>query len=55
MVFNWGGVLEFRFLGDADELLDVVPLALEKGGIIRDGVIGVVGSGDTTQNRKLAV
>lgn len=47
MVLDGRGVFELDFPGDADELLDVVPLALEQGGIIRDWVIGIVGRGDS--------
>ena len=47
VVLDGRGVFELDFLGDANELLDVVPLALEQGGIIRDWVIGIVGRGDS--------
>ena len=39
MVLDWSGIAELRFLGNSDELLDVVPLTLEKRGEIRYGVI----------------
>ena len=35
-------VLKLRFLGDSYEAFDGVPLPLEKGGIIRDGIICAV-------------
>ena len=47
MVLDGRGVLQFGFFGDADELLDVVPLAFEKGSVVWDWVIGVVGRGDS--------
>lgn len=47
MVLDGRGVFELGFLGDADELLDVVPLALEQGGVVRNWIIGVVGRGDS--------
>ena len=53
MVLNGRGVFELRFLGDADELLDVVPLALEQGGVVRDWVISVVGRGDAADDGEL--
>ena len=42
VVLQRGGVLKLRFLGDSYESFDGVPLALEKGGIIRDGIICAV-------------
>ena len=47
MVLDGRGVFEFGFLGDTYELLDVVPLALEKSGVVWDWVICVVGRGDS--------
>ena len=44
------GVLELGFLGEADELLDVIPLAFEKRGIIWYGVICGVGCGNTADD-----
>ena len=45
VVLQRGGVLKLRFLGDSYESFDGVPLALEKGGIIRDGIICAVRCG----------
>lgn len=53
MVFDGRGVAELRFLGDADELLDVVPLAFEKSCVVRYGIIRVVGRGYATDDSKL--
>ena len=53
MVLDGRRVLQLGFLGDADELLDVVPLAFEKGGVIWDWVIGVVGRGDSRNDGEL--
>ena len=47
MVLDGRGVLQFGFLGDADELLDVVPLAFEQCGVVWNWVIGIVGRGDS--------
>ena len=55
VVLDGSRVFEFRLLSDADELLDVVPFALEECGVVRDWVVGAVGCGDATQHRKLAV
>ena len=46
-------VFEFRLLCDADELLDVVPLAFEESGVVRDWIVGAVGRGDAREDGKL--
>ena len=53
VVLDGSRVFEFRLLRDADELLDVVPLTLEEGGVVRDWVIGAVGCGDSAEDGKL--
>ena len=47
-------VLELCLFSHADELLDVVPLAAEQRAVVRDGVIGAVGCGNTCQHGELA-
>ena len=53
VVLDGSRILEFRLLCDADELLDVVPLALEEGCVVRDWVIGAVGCGNPAEYGKL--
>lgn len=48
------GVLKLRFLCDSYEPLDGLPLALEKGGVIRDGIIGAVRGWDACDDGELA-
>ncbi len=54
VVFDGSGVFELRFLGDADKLLDVVLLAPEQRGIIRNGIICAVDGRDSRHDGKLA-
>lgn len=54
MVLYGSGVFELRFLGNTDELLDVVPLAFEKRGVIRYGVISGVHGGYARDDGELA-
>lgn len=53
MVLDGSRVFKFRLLCDADELLDVVPLAFKEGGVVRNWVIGAVGCGDAAEDGKL--
>ena len=53
VVLDGSRVSELRFLGYTYELLDVVPLAFEKGCVVRYGVIRVVWRGDPGHNREL--
>lgn len=53
MVFDGRRVAELRFLGNADELLDVVPLALEESCVVWYWIIRVVGRGYATDDSKL--
>ena len=53
MVFDGRRVAELRFLGNADELLDVVPLALEESCVVRYRIIRVVGRGYATDDSRL--
>lgn len=46
-------VSEFRFLSDADELLDIEPLSFEESCVVRYGIIRVVGRGYATDDSKL--
>ena len=43
LILDWSRVFELALLGNADELLDVVPLATEQRSEMRYGVIGAVG------------
>ena len=54
MVFDGRGVFELRLFGKADKLLDVVPLAAKQSGIVRYGIIGAVGRGNTADDGELA-
>ena len=54
MVFDGRGVFELRLFGEADKLLDVVPLAAKESGIVRYGVICAVGSWNTADDGELA-
>lgn len=54
MVLQRCGVLKLRFLGDSYKSFNGVPLALEKGGIIRDGIIGAVRGWDACDDGELA-
>ena len=54
VVFYGSGVFELRFFGDADKLLDVVPLAAEQRAIIRNGIISAVDGRDSRHDGKLA-
>jgi len=49
------GVAELRFLCHSDELLDVVPLALEESCVVRYGIIRVVWRGYATDDSELLV
>ena len=53
LVLDGGDILQLRLFRHADELLDVVPLALEQRCVVRDGVISAVGCGNTCQHGKL--
>lgn len=53
VVFYGSRVSELRFLSDANELLDVVPLSFEKSCVVRYWVIRIVGRGYATDNSKL--
>ena len=54
LVFDGCVVFELGLLRHADELLDVVPLAFEQCGVIRNWVIRAVGCGNTCQHGELA-
>ena len=47
-------IFQLRFLRHPNELLDIVPLALEERGIIRNGIIRAVRRRHTTDHGKLA-
>ena len=53
MIFYRCGVFQLRFLGNADELLDVIPLAFEQRSVIRYGVIGGVHRRDARHDGEL--
>ncbi len=53
LVFYGSVVFELRFLGNADELLDVVPFPLEQCRVIRYGVIGAIHCGDARHDGEL--
>ena len=53
MVFYGSRVSELRFLGDADELLNVEPLSFEKSCVVRYWIIRIVGRRNTTDNSEL--
>ena len=53
MVLYGSRVSELRFLSDADELLDVEPLAFEKSCVVRYWIIRIVGRRNTTDNSEL--
>ena len=53
LVLDRGDVLQLGLLGQADELLDVVPLAPEQGTVVRDRVIRAVRGGNPCQHGKL--
>ena len=55
MVLDGGGIAQFGFLSDGNEAFDVVPLALEQRGVVGDGIVAVVGRGNTGNDRELAV
>lgn len=55
MVFDGRGVAQFGFFGDGNEAFDVVPPAFEKRGIVRDGIVAVIGRGNTGNDGELAV
>ena len=52
-VLERGGILELGVLTDGDELLDVVPLALEEGSVVRNRVIGAVRSREARHHGEL--
>ena len=54
VIFDWSGVFELRFLGDADKLLDVVPLAAEQRAIIRNGIVCAIDGRNTADDSELA-
>ena len=54
MVLDGSGVFELRFLGDADKLLDVVPLAAEQRAIIRNGIVCAIDGRNTADDSELA-
>lgn len=54
MVFDRRGIAELRFLGNTNELLDVVPLAFEKRSVIRYGIICGVHGGYARDDGELA-
>ena len=53
VVLDGCGVLQFRFLGYTNELLDVVPLAFEKGCVVRYWIIHIVGCRNTADDSEL--
>ena len=53
VVLYGSGVFELRFLGDADKLLDVVPLAAEQRAIVRNGIISAIDGRNTADDSKL--
>lgn len=54
MVFNGSRVFELALLGEADELLDVVPLTPEQSAIIRNGVICAIDGRNTADDSEFA-
>lgn len=54
LVLDGSRVFELALLGEADELLDVVPLTPEQRTVVRYGVIGAVRGRHSRQDRKLA-
>ncbi len=54
VVLDGSGVFELRFLGDADKLLDVVPLAAEQRAIIRNGIVCAIDGRNTADDSELA-
>ena len=55
MVLDGRGIAQFGFFGDGYEAFDVVPLALDQRSVVRDGIVAVVGRGNTGNDRELAV
>ena len=53
MVFDGSRVLQFCFLGDADELLDVEPFTFEKSCIVWYWIIRIVGRRNTADDSEL--
>lgn len=53
MVLDGRGVLQLRLFGDADELLDVVPLAPEQRAIIRNGIVCAIDGRNTADDGEL--
>lgn len=53
VVFYGSRVSELRFLSDANELLDVVPLALEESCVVRYWIIRIVGRRNTADDSEL--